>query len=757
MSLRFAAMVGLVLVILLQPQALRLSMDVTNGPVLAPAPALRPSAVPKASVPPGVAAFIGVGSDLEDILMDPSQPLAYVADRQGDQILVISLATTTIQQRIAVGNEPVALALSPSGMSLYVGHAGEMSIAVIDTATLTMVKTLTTTFLTWDLIVPTEDTLIATTHDIGYTGQYPYVLRATDGVVLQRLNPGELVYMDFLATLTPDRRRAYLVTSALAPFTLYKFDVATNGTWIFAGKGPDFGSGSPAARDIVASPDGRWLYFGMWSGSVQRIATDRNASGPVGMYATASTVDVSPTSQFIAMSAGDAQVHLFDVSGGIDVTGFWIPVEPIMNVSATDRVWRLRVSPSGDKILMVIGVMGDGWQDLEILDLADPTYVVPISPVDYTNETQPDLTARVVTFRSLADLVPSIELDGTPLAASMEPSTGFVRGNVNGPQTEAPHGVLVEARRLGDRVAASNWTFTIDATPPSLALDLVPAVVETDSVTISGRITDANLKFGWIITPPSGPFYVQFPGPEFNESVPLVRGSNLFEVGAIDRAQNRVTLTVAVEFRPSIEWFVHPAGHFRIRIPWPWAAEGNVTIGGQRFDVLLSRSDPIGTITVTSVPGQLNGTTAEARALLQAIIADFPPEVSVDPLEPVTERTLDGHPAARVLLAENIVGSPQIIEILIVVVGAEWDRYWILSAATYVSPFFDLNLREELEAGLETFDVFQPEPATLPPSGVAEFLAQNQVWLLTGALLATAGEGAILGILIVRGRRRRSS
>jgi len=127
---------------------------------------------------PRPASIIPVGSDLADIAVDPVRPQAYVADRQNDRVLVLDLNSATLTAEIAVQNEPVALAIAPSATALYVGHAGSQAISEVDLETLAVVRTHAVPFLTWSLVAPSDGQLIATTHDVGYTGEYPYVLNA---------------------------------------------------------------------------------------------------------------------------------------------------------------------------------------------------------------------------------------------------------------------------------------------------------------------------------------------------------------------------------------------------------------------------------------------------------------------------------------------------------------------------------------------------------------------------------------------------
>src|SRR2546430_8627870 len=142
--------------------------------------------------------------------MDPNRPYVYTADRLRDQVLVVSLATASVERTLPVGDQPVALALNPSATMLYVGHAGERTIRAFDLVSWTQVENLTVPFLTWDLAAPTETELVATTHDSGFAGGYPPDPSTTNGAGLPPPHPRHLVANDSLPPLNAAPTRASL-------------------------------------------------------------------------------------------------------------------------------------------------------------------------------------------------------------------------------------------------------------------------------------------------------------------------------------------------------------------------------------------------------------------------------------------------------------------------------------------------------------------------------------------------------------------
>src|SRR5439155_18962780 len=102
---------------------------------------------------------------------------------------------------------PTALAIRPSGDTLYVGHGSNRSIMAINLNSLAVVRTFETTFLTWEMIAPDDMNLVATTHDDQWSGEYPYVLNSSNGGVVQRLCWSQLAcnkfYQDTIVSASP--------------------------------------------------------------------------------------------------------------------------------------------------------------------------------------------------------------------------------------------------------------------------------------------------------------------------------------------------------------------------------------------------------------------------------------------------------------------------------------------------------------------------------------------------------------------------
>src|SRR5207245_122605 len=148
-----------------------------------------------------------------------------------------------------------------------------------------------------------------------WSGQYPYVINATDGTVLQRLRgdtqppPGDWIYMNNWAALSPNRTMLFLMDSNSAPVQLRSYLRQANGTWALGQH--QFGPGD-FAQDLTVSPDGQYLYAALLIGSFERIRVsdlqlDRTASGLYQGHTLALTTDGTR----VAFAASDPWVHLY--------------------------------------------------------------------------------------------------------------------------------------------------------------------------------------------------------------------------------------------------------------------------------------------------------------------------------------------------------------------------------------------------------------------------------------------------------------
>jgi hypothetical protein len=86
---------------------------------------------------------------------------------------------------------------------------------------------------------------------------------------------------------------------------------------------------------------------------------------------------------------------------------------------------------------------------------------------------------------------------------------------------------------------------------------------------------------------------------------------------------------------------------------------------------------------------------------------------------------------------------------LLSVTSVGWHRFWAVAGGIFS---WDVpTIAPVVNASLATFSVSAPPP---PPDGPVVTNGPWSWWLLMGALAATAVEGAVLGSLVLRQRRR---
>jgi len=342
------------LCVALAPTLADLPTDRLRPPRPYPADARANGASAAALAPPssgfGARTSIALGGNISDLVVDPIRPRAYAADRLNNRVYALDLDNGTVLATIPVRAEPTALAVLPSGGMLYVGHGSNRSIMAIDLGSLAVVRTFETTFLTWDMVAPDGATLVATTHDDQWSGEYPYVLNASDGSVIQRPCWSQLAcntfYQDTIVALTPDTSLLFFGDTLGYPTALYDYQRSVGGRWSFIDDNrATWGEVPGGLRDIAASPDDQYLYLATAQTSVLKVRiVDFHLVQTFGSYRASSAVVLAASGHQIAMSAGDATIHVFADNG----TLLW-------NIFATAPINQLTLTPDGKRFVAVVG------------------------------------------------------------------------------------------------------------------------------------------------------------------------------------------------------------------------------------------------------------------------------------------------------------------------------------------------------------------------------------------------------------------
>jgi YVTN family beta-propeller protein len=88
-----------------------------------------------------VVATVAVGNDPVDIAITPNGAFAYVVNDQTENVSVIDTSTNTVVGIVPVGLTPRGVAITPDGAFAYVTNESDSTVSVIATATNAVVDT----------------------------------------------------------------------------------------------------------------------------------------------------------------------------------------------------------------------------------------------------------------------------------------------------------------------------------------------------------------------------------------------------------------------------------------------------------------------------------------------------------------------------------------------------------------------------------------------------------------------------------------
>jgi serine/threonine protein kinase, bacterial len=113
-----------------------------------------PSAVTTAQLPaPQRAAVIAVGSNPIAIAVDSTTGTAYVTNGGDSSLSIVDVASATVRSTVKVGKSPAGVAVDPQRHVAYVVNNGDNSVSVIDTDNATVVDTIVVGGNPWDIAI----------------------------------------------------------------------------------------------------------------------------------------------------------------------------------------------------------------------------------------------------------------------------------------------------------------------------------------------------------------------------------------------------------------------------------------------------------------------------------------------------------------------------------------------------------------------------------------------------------------------------
>lgn len=180
---------------------------------------------------------------------DPARHRIYATGYLEDAVAVIDTQTLTITKTIPVGTQPVGLTLSADGAKLFVVVTGAKKIAVIDLGTLVPLPSLATDFYGWNIQAGLGDRLYVSGNEFGIR-QVDGITGADQGLI------AENTYSKAALQISADRKTLYAAdTQVNGGGVLEKIDVSTTTAALTQKIGAE-------GRDLKLSHDGTTLVYG---------------------------------------------------------------------------------------------------------------------------------------------------------------------------------------------------------------------------------------------------------------------------------------------------------------------------------------------------------------------------------------------------------------------------------------------------------------------------------------------------------------
>jgi YVTN family beta-propeller protein len=243
--------------------------------------------------------------------------IAYVADRDDDAVIPFDTATGEVGEPIAVGDEPVGIAITPDGTRAYVANFNSGTVSVIDTSANAVVATIT---------VGMSPLYIAIAPD----GQTAYVTHADSDFVSVIDTQSNTVTEEFSfgfppagVAVSPDGRYLYVASSTISEVAVYDLD-------------PDGGIiirmiNLLGAFGIAFAPDGSSVYITAQNGNyVAAVRTQDWFTSPISVATVPVAVAVTPDGEtaYVANFAADS-VSVIDTDSKSVVKTITVPDVPV--------------------------------------------------------------------------------------------------------------------------------------------------------------------------------------------------------------------------------------------------------------------------------------------------------------------------------------------------------------------------------------------------------------------------------------------
>jgi len=302
-----------------------------------------------------VVATVAVGGEPVDVAIAPDGTRAYVANKGNNSVAVIETKTNAQVATIAVGKEPMGVAVSPDGHRVYVSNFGDDTVSVIDTGSNAVVGAPIAVGKEPDgAAVSPDGSRLLVAQRGGNVSVIDTGTNALVGSAADLLGPSRLA-------VVPDGGRAFVTNSASTSVTAFS---PLNGS--LAG-GPIFIGTQPAGIAIV--PSGQAAYVaGPLDGTITPLDTSSNAplSAPIGGFPGATGIAIGPDGlQGYVTDGAGSTVSIFDLATNVPIGAIPVGTKPVGIAVVPDQGPRasLFVSPARKRAKKAVAFHGSGSLD----------------------------------------------------------------------------------------------------------------------------------------------------------------------------------------------------------------------------------------------------------------------------------------------------------------------------------------------------------------------------------------------------------
>ena len=409
------------------------------------------------------------------LLADPARTRVYISDTTSNSVVVIDTTTLKVVATVPIGSDPVDMAVSLDGNTLYVANSGSTlaAIALLDLNTLTVQGTFSLASAPTGIAAGQGGRIYVSVSPDEFSTAI-YQLDGTTGAVQATFNSAD--YDENLLTLSPDGNTLYVASNSEEPGDLKSFDVSTATPVALQ----DNSRVSDAPPVLVVSHQGKYLCLPSYDSFTYLYSTtDLNA-----YYGTLTSAEGSGTGP-LAFSPDDSLVYqvvgsdvdIFNTTSFTEVNHVLLPGASeesspgIIRQMAIDHTGRYLfvgvisdTSPPADSGRLIVIATGTG-------TLTPPSIV----PVISGNLSVVGAETAPFTYQIMASNQPTrYAATGLPDGLGTDPYTGLISGT---PQEAGRFVATLQATNLGGTGTAS-LTITVAPGLPSVMLTAnLPAVI----------------------------------------------------------------------------------------------------------------------------------------------------------------------------------------------------------------------------------------------------------------------------------------